>query len=294
MRTQSPDTSPAAERYLIERIRQAPASKHFRLIQSLSQRMLSGHKSTEDVRAEAIHAITCGYGHRIGQRVQQALEQYPLWHEQPVDLSSILWPVMQTLKAAGISSYIGGSIASSLHGMQQSARDIDLVLMGQRDSSLPLGSMLTPLAEAYLVEPEEIQQALSEENTVSILHLGTLMKLDLILPQTPGFDEAMRAAIVCLPLDERYEPFPVASALEMAVWKLVRCARELATRPDGVVNDAEWNDLLGILKVQGLRLDLAQFTFWAHQLGAEHLLPLALDDAGLPSLQASSPRLRAG
>jgi hypothetical protein len=294
MRTQSPDTSLAAERYLIERIRQAPASKHFHLIQSLSQRMLSGHNPQQDVRAEAIHAITCGYGRRIGQRVQHALSQHPLWQEQPVDLSAIVFPVMQALKAAEISSYIGGSIASSLHGMQQSARDIDLMLIGQRSRSLPLGTILAPLSEAYLVEPEEIQQALSEGNTVSILHLGTLMKLDLILPEAPGFDEAMQATIVSLPLDERYEPFPVASALEMAVWKLVRCVRELATRPDGIVNDAEWNDLLGILKVQGTRLDLAQLTFWAHQLGAGHLLPLALDDAGLASPGEPSSRLLAG
>ncbi len=78
MRTQSLDTSLAAEQYLIERIRQAPASKHFHLIQSLSQRMLSGDTPKQDVRAEAIHAITCGYGRRIGQRVQHALAQHPL------------------------------------------------------------------------------------------------------------------------------------------------------------------------------------------------------------------------
>lgn len=294
MRTQSPDTSIAAERYLIEHIRQAPASKHFHLIQSLSQRMLSSYNQEQDVRAEAIHAITCGYGHHIGQRVQHALAQLPQWYEQPVDLSAIVFPVIQTLKAAGISSYIGGSIASSLHGMQQSARDIDLVLIGQQRHPLSLDTILATLSETYLVEPEEIQQALSKRNRVSILHLGTLMKLDLILPEAPDFDEAMQKVIVSLPLDTRYEPFSVASALEMAVWKLVRCAHELAARSDGIINDAEWNDLLGILKVQGTQLDLAQFTLWAHRLGAGHLLPLALDDAGLPAPEEPSPHLLAG
>lgn len=294
MRTQSPDTSLAAERYLIERIRQAPVSKHFHLVQSLSQRLLSGHDSTRNVRAEAIHSVTCGYGQRIGQRVQQALAQRPQWQEQSVDLSATVFPVMHTLKEAGISSYLGGSIASSLHGMQQSARDIDLVLIQQQGHTRPLADALAPLSNAYLVEPEEIDRALSEGDTVSILHLGTLMKLDLILPQTPGFDEAMQADVVPLPLDERYTPFPVASALEMAVWKLVRCARELAKRTDGIINDAEWNDLLGILKVQGPQLDLARLTQWAHRLGAGHLLPLALDDAGLVSSQESSHQLLAG
>lgn len=294
MRTQSPDTSLAAERYLIERIRQAPVSKHFHLIQSLSQRLLSGQDPTHDVRAEAIHAITCGYGRRIGQRVQQALAERPQWHEQPVDLSATFWPVMQALKEAGIPSYIGGSIASSLHGMQQSASDIDLVLIQQEGCALPLATALATLTDSYLVEPEEIHRALSEGNTVSILHLGTLMKLDLILPQTSGFDEAMQAKIVSLPLDERYAPFPVASALEMAVWKLVRCAREQASRPDGIVNDAQWNDLLGILKVQGTRLDLTQLTFWVHRLGVGHLLPLALADAGLLDPQELSHQPLAG
>lgn len=178
--------------------------------------------------------------------------------------------------------------------MQQSASDIDLVLIGQRGRSLPLDTILATLSETYLFEPEEIQQALSEGQTVSILHMGTLMKLDLIFPETSGFDEAMQAMMVSLSLDERYGPFPAASALEMAVWKLVRCSRELATRSDGIVNDAEWNDLLGILKVQGTRLDLAQLTFWAHRLGAGHLLPLALDDADLPSLEVPSSRRLAG
>src|SRR5579875_1395822 len=178
--------------------------------------------------------------------------------------------------------------------MQQSASDIDLVLIEQQASARALITALAPLADGYLAEPEEIQRACSEGNTISILHLGTLMKLDLIFPQTPGFDEAMRAGIAALPLDERYAPFPVASALEMAVWKLVRCVREQASRPDGIINDAEWNDLLGILKVQGNRLDVTQLTMWAHRLGAGHLLPLALDEAGLVSPQESTHQLLAG
>ena len=294
MRTQSPDTSLAAEHYLIERIRQAPASKHFHLVQSLSQRILSGHEPGRDVRAEAIHSITCGYGQRIGQRVQRVLAGHPGWQEQSVDLSATLWPVMHALKAVGISSYIGGSIASSLHGMQQSASDIDLMLIGQHDYALPLTTALATLSDFYLVEPSEIAQALARGNTVSILHLGTLMKLDLIFPHTASFDEVMQARIVLLPIDERYAPFPVASALEMAVWKLVRCARDLAQRSDGLINDAEWNDLLGILKVQGTQLDLAQFALWARALGAGHLLSPALDDAGLLPPQELSHELLAG
>ncbi len=289
MRTQSPDTRPEAERYLIELIRQASPAKRFRLVQSLSQRMLSGRFPDQDARTQAIHSITCGYGTRIGQRVQRALADLPDWQEQSVDLSAILFPVMQALHEVGVSSYIGGSIASSIHGMQQSASDIDLVLIQQGPTVHSVTSALATLKDHYLVEPEEIIRACSEGTSLSLIHIGTLMKIDLILSHTPGFDEAMQARVSPLLIDDRYAPFPVASALEMAVWKLVRCAKELAVSSRGIINDAEWNDLLGILKIQGTTLDIAQLTAWAQALNAEHLLPQALEDAGLLPDTETSP-----
>src|SRR5260370_6220518 len=188
MRTQSPDTSAEAERMLIERIRQAPVSRRFHLVQSLSQRMLSGRDAEQDIPAQAIHAITFGYGQRIGQHVRTALAARPQWQEQPVDLTATLLPVMQALHEVGISSYIGGSIASSIHGMQQSASDIDLVLIQQGHGFLPVGAALASLQDEYLVEPMVIAQGLREGTSCSLIHMGTLMKIDLILPRTPGFD----------------------------------------------------------------------------------------------------------
>jgi hypothetical protein len=294
MRTQSPDTSPEAERHLIELIRQAPLSKRFRLVQSLSQRMLSGRDPEQETRTEAVRAITWGYGRRIGQRVQRALVAQPDWQEQPVDLTATLLPVIQVLENVGIASYIGGSIASSIHGMQQSASDIDLVLISQGRGLRSIDGALTTLQDQYLVEPEEITQALQEGNSLSVIHLETLMKIDLIFPSTPSFDKAMLASVAPLLIDDRYKPFPLASALEMVVWKLARCSHELAKSSDGVINDAEWNDVLGMLKVQGTTLDLAQLTYWAQFLHAGQLLPQALADAGLLPGEEISSHLLAG
>ncbi len=263
-------------------------------MQSLSQRMLSGQDADQDIQTQAIHAITVGYGQRIGQRVRAALAARPGWQEQLVDLTATLLPVMQALHEVGISSYLGGSIASSIHGMQQSASDIDLVLIGQGHDFLPVSAALTPLQDQYLMEPEEIAQRLHEGTSCSLIHMGTLMKIDLILPRTPDFDEAMQARVIPVLIDERYPPFPLASALEMVVWKLARCANEFARSSDDLINDAEWNDVLGMLKVQGTTLDLAQLTSWAQILHAGHLLPQALDDADLFPGEDPSPRLLAG
>ena len=53
-------------------------------------------------------------------------------------------------------------------------------------------------------------------------------------------------------------------------------------RDGGSVSDRQWNDVLGVLKVQGAMLDRAHLEEWARELGLTDLLRRALDDAGLP------------
>ena len=52
-------------------------------------------------------------------------------------------------------------------------------------------------------------------------------------------------------------------------------------REGGGVSDGQWNDVLGVLKVQGVALDRAYLEEWARELGLTDLLRRALDDAGL-------------
>src|SRR5579884_1720673 len=108
MRTQSPDTSPQAEQHLIALIRQASLPRRWRLVQSLSQRTLCPDAGP-DPRAEAIHVVTCAYGKAVGSLVARALAHVPAWHEEPVDLTAILAPMIRALEDCGIDCAIGGS-----------------------------------------------------------------------------------------------------------------------------------------------------------------------------------------
>ena len=49
----------------------------------------------------------------------------------------------------------------------------------------------------------------------------------------------------------------------------------------GGVSDRQWNDILGVLKVQGTNLDMAYLQRWASALDVAELLQRALVDAGL-------------
>jgi hypothetical protein len=91
----------------------------------------------------------------------------------------------------------------------------------------------------------------------------------------------MAQAIEMHLLDDRSPAFPVASAGEMTLWKLARYHADKMARHDGMEDDAGWNDILGMLKVQGPRLNMPLLELWAMQLGMSEVLVQAFVDAGI-------------
>ena len=49
----------------------------------------------------------------------------------------------------------------------------------------------------------------------------------------------------------------------------------------GEISDRQWNDILGVLKVQGTNLDMSYLERWANVLNVNDLLERALVDVGL-------------
>lgn len=285
MRTQSIDTHPEAERVMIELIRQAPMSKRFRLVQSLTQSALwssihlwlERHPEASEQEA-AVHIVSCTYGAILAQRVQQALEKSEHWHVQPIDLISALLPALQAFEQLHVPAYLAGSIASSLHGMQQLARDIDLVVDLPEHS---IASLLVLLKPYYVLDEDEIREAVRNRTSYSLIHLDSLMKVDVILPKQEAFDIRMHQLVGQHSLDENVPPIWLASASEMILFKLRRYRQDEQSRTDGMRDDAAWNDVLGVFKVQAPALDLPLLEAWAAALDLAEPWHRALVDAGL-------------
>lgn len=285
MRTQSIDTHAETERVMIELIRLAPMSKRFRLVQSLTQSALrsSIHAWLErhPVASEqdaAVHVLSCVYGAMLAQRVQKALERHEDWHVQPIDLMAVLLPALQAFEQLHVPVYLGGSIASSLHGMQQLARDIDLVVDLPPHAIAPLLDLLKP---CYILDEGEIREAVGSRTSYSLIHLDSLMKVDVILLKRGAFDTCMHQLVSQHALDENTSPIWLASACEMILFKLRRYQQDERSHTDGMHDDAEWNDVLGMLKVQAPVLDLSLLEAWAEVLDVTETWRRALIDAGL-------------
>jgi len=278
MRTQSVDTHPDAERIMIELIRSSLMSKRFRLVQSLTQSAFwstihawqERHREVSEQEA-AVHVLSCSYGPGLAKRVQAALESRADWHLQPVELLAVMLPARCTLGDLHVPYYLGGS-------MQQLAQDIDLVVDLDEQTLPPL---LAALRQHYLFDEDEARKAARTCSSFPLIHLDSLMKVDVVLSKHQAFDTFMRQLVKCHTLDERFPPIQFASATEMILFKVQRYQRDERSRIDGMQDDAEWNDILGMLKVQGPDLDLALLAEWAGKLDVRETWRRALADARL-------------
>ena len=132
-----------------------------------------------------------------------------------------------------------------------------------------------------MFDDDAFQEAVRRQTSCPLIHLDTLMKVDLVIAKQTALESALQQRVVASLLDERYPSFWVASAVEMILIKLRRYTQDLHTRTDGMRDDAEWNDLVGMLKVQEPNLERDFLEDWARRLRITETLRQALVDAGV-------------
>lgn len=189
------------------------------------------------------------------------------------DLLAAVTPVVDALERLGIGYSIVGSIASSVHGVARASIDADLVVDLKLERIEPLVALLE---EAYYIEPEAVGRAVERRSQFNVVHLATMLKVDLyILPDRPfdhaSFDRRQPRALD--PQDPRV--YQVATAEDTVLHKLEWF------RDGGESSDRQWADVVGILKVQSDRLDLDWMRPVAETLGVKDLLAAAVRDAGV-------------
>jgi hypothetical protein len=188
------------------------------------------------------------------------------------DVMEALTPLIEAFERLGITYYIGGSVSSSLHGMARRTQDVDVIAdirPGQ------VRSLVQALQSDYYVDGQAWQDAVRRGFPYNVLHLGTMLKVDLIPLKRRAFtrEEARRAQTHVLEAGTR--PVRVASAEDAILTKLEWF--EMGGRSSA----RQWNDILGIIRQQGAALDVPYLTHWADVLGVRDLLERALVEAGL-------------
>ncbi|MHC4223675.1 MAG: hypothetical protein ACYSX0_13865 [Planctomycetota bacterium] len=144
------------------------------------------------------------------------------------DLLAALTPVAALFDRLGVAYQLGGSVASSVHGMARSTMDV--VLVADLDAA-HIAPMVEALKADYYLDGEMIREAFRERSSFNLIHQETMLKVDIFLPKDRPYDrEALRRRRV-----DRLEETP--SAREFPV----------ATPEDAILAKLEWLDRGGRL-----------------------------------------------
>jgi len=179
--------------------------------------------------------------------------------------------VIRTLDALGVPYLIGGSLASAIHGVARATADTDLVADLRIEHAQPLAQAL---AGAFYVDVESIRDAIRRHSSFNVIHLETTFKVDVFVRKPRPFDQAQfeRRTAQVIAADPECTVY-VASSEDTALAKLEWF------RMGGQVSERQWRDVLGVLRVQGERLDRDYLHRWAAALGVSDLLEKALRQA---------------
>lgn len=276
MKTQSADTSPEAERVQIALLRRASPARRLGLALDLSAwtlnlslaglRRMHPEVSVHDLlwmSAALRYGITVAEQGRLHSRGDRHVSI-------PENIRPAVAPVIAALDELGIAYYIGGSLASSLHGIPRSTMDVDLVAMLRPDQVVAL---VGKLQDQYYVDEQTVREAIQRRSSFNLIHFDTSLKVDIFVLKPRDYDqEAFR---------RRAHGEGPEGPLTWATPEDTVLAKLEWYRLGGEASERQWLDVLGVMKVQAEALDLAYLRQWASELGVADLLERALVDAGL-------------
>lgn len=174
------------------------------------------------------------------------------------DSTQVTLLVTQTLERLGIFYAIGGSLASSLHGVMRSTLDVDIVADMRLEHIQPL---VAALSREFYADDEMMKDAIEHQSSFNLIHYETAFKVDIFIRKSRAFDqmqlERRRTSVIATdPEQSVYVTSPEDVILSKLEWY----------RMGGEVSDRQWSDILGVLKTRAGELELDYIRKWSHEL----------------------------
>ena len=185
-------------------------------------------------------------------------------------LAGAFQELLAALDRLEILFLVGGSVASGTHGVARQTNDIDIL------ADLPASlapAFCRALGLAFFTDADIARRAVAAGRAFNVIHLQSAYKFDIFPVGENPFARSelarRRFTTTTFPGIEDIE-FPVASPEDTILSKL------LWYRKGGEMSDRQWQDILGVIQVQGAHLDRAYLLKWAAELGVAGLLDKAL------------------
>ena len=188
------------------------------------------------------------------------------------DIILALTPVVDTFEMLDTSYYIGGSIASSFHGVARATLDVDIVA----DIKMGVVRQLTDiLSDKYYIDETMVKEAVRDRSSFNLIHLETMIKIDVFIQKNEPYYIEVKNRKKSDTFEGRNDKeYYFASPEDIIINKL------LWYEMGGRVSERQMKDVIGVLKVQSSALDTDYLKKWSKQLAVYDLLEIACHDAG--------------
>lgn len=165
---------------------------------------------------------------------------------------------------------IGGSLASTVHGMLRTTQDADMVAELGPEQIAPF---VRELEGEFYIDEVLIVEAVAQFSSFNIIHRESFFKVDIFIPKKSLFtdEQFRRAQRQVLSVDPKIEAV-VATAEDTLLAKLEWY------RKGGEVSERQWRDVHGVIKVQAGALDVDYLYQMADELGVKDLLEKVLSE----------------
>ena len=191
----------------------------------------------------------------------------------PPDIIGVTLKVVKVFEKLGIAYYIGGSLASSAYGIARATLDVDIIADIKSEQ---VSDIFDSLNEEFYIDIEMIQDAIQYHSSFNLIHLETMFKVDVFILKNRQFDrQAFLRRVQKTVTEDTSQQLFFATPEDIILNKLewYKIGKE--------VSDRQWNDIIGVLKVQGSGLDMVYLKKWAKELSVSILLKKAVDEAGI-------------
>ena len=281
-KTQSIDTTIDAETYLFSRLKSLTLIQKAERVSSwtkgclelnligLKQRYLDASQSK--LRYEFAKATLKS---NFSDIVYQNISEYdqPLMLTDPISLALDIAVIFNALN---IPYLVGGSVASTLMGEPRATEDVDIVADLTIDKLIPLLQALQP---RFYVSEDAVRDAIRFKRSFNLIDNDSLGKVDVFILKDNPFPQIefqrRRSQLVRQNPDQMLVlPTPEDIILQKLVW--YRMTKNESQR--------QWRDVLGVMKLQGDRLDFEYLQKWAEELSLSDLLETASTESGLEIL----------
>jgi hypothetical protein len=184
---------------------------------------------------------------------------------EPIEVTAKVTTVLERL---GIAYLIGGSLASTLHGMIRTTQDSDIIAEMGLEHVKPF---VAALENEFFIDEEMMVASIQRKSSFNIIHRDSIFKVDVFIPERRPFQQSQlaRAQRQTFHLNTDVSAnfaSPEDTILSKLEWY----------RMGGEASDRQWRDILGVLKTRAGEIDVDYLRRWGKELNVSDLLERAL------------------